>query len=336
MRRSLVLVALGFAALAASPASAQTCAGRDLMALWAKENPERVAEIRTAAEAMPNGRNALWKIVEPEAPQRRPSFLYGTLATTDDRVKSLAPVVREALLEARRVAVEIEDPSPNRHVEALKALGERGGVFLPAQTTLNSLLSGAEAARASHVLGKAGLDATLSARVKPWVPLVLAATSECELSRMRGRIATLDQSLQQNAETRGLGSVGMETVELRLRSMSRLEDADQLALLKARLAIQERADDITETFITLWLAKDLGALWPVHAHLAQAAGVDGATLERYRQVAVAERATRMLGRIHGHLKRGNLFIAADAMLLPGPDGMIEKLRASGFTVTALD
>src|SRR5579862_7168306 len=77
-------LASGVAVARAAPPSDSppaACSGRDLMADTERTNPVAYAEILAEAEAIPNGDGLLWKIEKPGMP---PSYLFGTVHSTDD------------------------------------------------------------------------------------------------------------------------------------------------------------------------------------------------------------------------------------------------------------
>jgi uncharacterized protein YbaP (TraB family) len=298
--------------------------------------PEALEEIRRVADATENAKHLLWKVEDPQDLEKPPSYLFGTIHLTDDRVTRLSKAVRSALINSVRVAVEIEDLSPHRLSEAFRTLSDRGAVLLPERKRLDAFLSPGEAQLTVKALGRTGLPADVVSRVRPWVALVMLATPDCERSRMIVGRPTVDGAVMQLAEKRELSVVGMETVELQFRAMADLPEADQLGLLKAQLAIQPRISDVTETLVQLYLQRDLGAIWPFQLALAQSAGVDPKVFDSFKETLLRDRNTRMLGRMHGHIARGGLFMAVGALHLIGKDGMVAQLQAAGMKVTPVE
>ena len=98
------------AVLSATPAAANQkgCTGRNLFADMKTAEPQRYAEVRKAADAMPNAKSVLWKIEDTENADKAPSYLFGTIHLTDDRVAKLPAAVQSAFDDSTRIAVEIE------------------------------------------------------------------------------------------------------------------------------------------------------------------------------------------------------------------------------------
>ena len=86
----------------------------------------------------------------------------------------------------------------------------------------------------------------------------------------------------------------------------------------------------------LYLAHDVGALWPLQRELAKANGASDEALEAYRQTVLVDRTSRMRDRALMHLSQGGVFLAVGAMHLPGDTGLVELLRASGYKLTAVE
>ena len=67
------------------------------------------ARILAVAAATENADAILWKI---EHGGRPPSYLFGTMHLTDERITKHSPAVQAALGSARRLVLEIDDFSP--------------------------------------------------------------------------------------------------------------------------------------------------------------------------------------------------------------------------------
>ncbi len=320
----------------ALPAGAQsaTCGGRNMLDELKASEPAVYAEIRKAADATKNSKALLWKIEQQDQPDRPPSYLFGTIHLTDDRLHTLSPAVIEAMGSARRVALEVEDLSQRRIAEALA--GMKKDVFLPAGATLDAKLSVAERQRAKVMLARAGMPADAMSRVRPWVAMAMTATSECEKSRQASGKRTLDAELAERAERHGIGTMGLETVESQFEAMAGVPEADQLALLKASLAGMDRINDMTETMVQIYLKRDLGLLLPLQMALAKKAGIDPKAFDSFQEHLLVVRNKRMRDRAVMHLQRGGLFIGVGALHLVGDTGMVALLEELGFTLTAVE
>lgn len=330
--------ALFFAACATTvpPAAAETqaCGGRNLLDEIKAADAATYKTIRDAADATANARHLLWKIEQPSNPDRPPSFLFGTVHLTDERVIAMPDAARQALDASRRIALEVEDISPARIVEAMATL--RDQALLPGNARLDKLLTEGETKRTAALLKRAGLPPEVASRVRPWVAQLAVNVSECERSRMGNGRPTLDAEIARLAEDRGVGAFGLETVELQFQSLAAVPEADQLAVLKASLGMYERIDDLIETQIQLYLKRDIGAMWPLQLALARKHGVAPEAYAAYGESLLVARSQKMRDRATGHLQVGGVFIAVGALHLPGKAGLVALFEEVGFKLTPIE
>lgn len=334
--RTLTALAVVAATAVATPAVAQiqNCTGRDIMAELKASDTALFDGIRKAADATPNGRNVLWKIEQPDNPERAPSYLFGTMRLTDDRLQKLPPKAAEAMISARVIAIEIDDTSPVRANEAMKAMLPK--VVVEDGNRLDKELKPNEWRIASASLNRTTLPPEVQVRARPWVANAVMATTDCERSRITSGKLPMDGEIARRAENRGVGTMGLDTAEWQFQALADVADTDALAFLKSRLALADRVNDLTETLAQLYLKRDIAAIWPLQVALAKKAGIDEKAFESYYETAIVTRTRRMRDRAHLHLQRGGLFIAVEAHSLPGPSGMVALLQELGYTVTAVE
>ena len=333
--RSLPFAALALALTAGiAVADKSGCEGHNVLDEIKATATATFARIRTAADQEKNNGHVLWKIENEEFPDRPPSYLFGTLRISDERLKNFGPAVETALSVSQRIATGGEDMSPGRLLEALSVMQE---AMVEGKTArLETLLAKPEAERASVVLARTEMAKDMQPRVKPWVVLALNTQSKCEQERLRQGKLTQDGELERIAENRGVGSFGLETAEMQLGALAAIPDDAQVALLKANLAGYDHLDDQTEALIQLYLARDVGAMWPLQMELAKLYGADAKALAAYRDTVVDVPNVRMRDRLMMHLTQGGVFVAVGALHLSGDKGLIELLRAEAYKVTAVE
>lgn len=318
--------------LAAAPSS--TCGGKNILdEIQASDAPAYHA-IRRTADAIENGKGVLWKIEHQDNPDRPASYLFGTIHVTDDRVIAMPPGVTNAMNSTRRIALEVEDVSPARMLEALGSFG--GKVLLPEGQSLEALLSPADAKKLSVMLKATGVPADVAMKLQPWLAYLMMSYSDCERSRIIGGSLPLDGEIARLGEERGVGVIGLETVETQFLALTRIPEADQLAILKSGLVLRDRVTDLTETMIQLYLKRDLGAMWPVQSALGKASGVLQVSLDAFEQSLLVNRNFKMRDRAVAHLAFGGVFVAIGAAHLPGKTGLVTLLRDAGYTVTLVE
>jgi uncharacterized protein YbaP (TraB family) len=176
MRRALTLILLSAALLApgASHAAAKkavppACAGRDIFTAMKRSDPDGYAKIRAAADVVPNTGALLWRI---EGKDRPPSYLFGTIHSTDERVTRLSPAVMAAFNAAGTVALEfLESETPKSALEEMMAA--KG--FYASGGSLKDVLTKAELDTLRKTLGAEGLPAQAVHLLRPWLAVFMLA-----------------------------------------------------------------------------------------------------------------------------------------------------------------
>ena len=329
------LLALGLALLLGHPAfasddpAAPSCRGLNILQeMQGSDAHERILAVATATE---NTEALLWKI---EYGDRPPSYLFGTVHLTDERISDHSPTLLAALSGSRRLVLEIDDFSPDSFLKAFARAREL--IMFTDRRRLDQLLTGEEYSKVSGILQRSGFPPEVAGAVRPWVATLLMALSDCEQSRMRTGLLSLDAKLARHAQSLGIGVAGLETVELQLRAMASVPEADQIAILKAALRTYDRIDDIIETTVQLYLGRQTGAIWPLQLVLAEQVGVSPEAFVSLEQSLLATRNLGMRESAARHLAEGGAFIAVGALHLPGRHGLVALLREAGYTVTAVE
>jgi len=332
--RVIRLLALGLALLFGHPALASdvpapSCRGLNILEeLQGTDAHERILAVASATE---NTEALLWKV---EHGERQPSYLFGTVHLTDERVGQHSPALLAALGAARRLVLEIDDYSPDSFLKAFARA--RDLIMFTDRRRLDQLLTEAEYSKVSGILRRSGFPAEVTGAVRPWVATLLMAVSDCEQARLRTGRLSLDAKLARHAQSHGISVAGLETVELQLRALASVPEGDQIAILKSALRTYDRIDDIIETTVQLYLGRQTGAIWPLQLVLAEQVGIAPDAFASLEQSLLTTRNLGMRDSAARHLEEGGAFIAVGALHLPGRHGLVALLREAGYTVTAVE
>lgn len=331
--RAVAAVALAMLA-AVTPALAQKaakCTGRDMLQELKLKEPDVFAAIDTAAKATPNTQSLLWRIDREGLP---PSWLFGTIHLSDERVTALPAKVKSALGEAKAVMLEVADLSPTA---TQSVMAEAADLFLFSDgRRLDAMLSKEEFETVKSTLAGAGMPGELGAMFKPWIIYMILSVSECERRKVQAGATVVDMAVAETARKRGLPVLGLETVKEQLVSLATIPDPQQIDMLRATLKWAKRTDDLMETVLQLYLRREMGAAWPFQIALARKAGIDPGQLSVFYKAINSERNKRMRERALPQLEKGGTFIAVGALHLGGDEGLVALLREAGFTVTAME
>ncbi len=351
MRRAraiIILVALAITILfvwqANAPVFAKapvpTCHGRNLLENLRTANPDGYAEVIRREKSVVNGQGLLWKI---EHPGVAPSFLYGTMHMTDERLTTLPEPVYDALEKTRTVALEISEIVDKTKM----AMAIARNISLLAYTdgrTLESVLSKKELALLKKTLSGYAMPWASSRIMKPWFVMLSLSLPRCEVERQKIGKKALDAVIAEEAKKNGARIVGLETVREQFSVFEALPEKVQKEFLMNSLRQHHLLEDQIETMKMLYLQRRPAALWEFALYLTRkdmAANKtapdpnrqDIALLKKFEKELVLKRNKIMHDRALPLLADGKLFIAVGAAHLPGKHGLVALLQKSGYKVT---
>lgn len=282
-----------------------------------------VPQVLRANEEPVNGQGVLWRI-EPTAEGAAPSYLFGTMHVTDDRVHDLPPPVAEAFAQARHATFEII-MTP----EARLAMGR--AMVLADGRTLDALVGPNLWTRTVAVGAAYGIPEAQLRHLKPWAVATIFSVPRRELARTAAGDLPLDQRLEADARSDGKTIHALETPDEQIDLFDDIPLEDQVALLEAAVADNHRIDEIFREMVALYLERDLGGIYT--QMVAQMEGDRARVAELFRVQFNEARNEIMARRMGDLLRQGGAFIAVGALHLPGDKGLVSQLAARGHRVT---
>lgn len=319
-------------AQAAEPATA--CSGSDILADMRKSDPQTLAKIEREAAAIPNSRGNLWRI---EKTGTDASYLLGTMHVTDPRVLGLPAAAAAAFDKSATVILESDEILDERKIAASLMARPDLTMFLDGRS-ITDIMSPENAARLENGLKQRGIPLNAVSRMKPWMLLSFVSLPACEFARKAAGVSFLDKKLAQDATARGKRFVGLETMVEQLTAMSELSVDFQLQALIETLEMGERMDDVIETMINLYVGENIGMTTPLLKSLDPEKSKEESEkgYAAFEQRIITDRNHVMAERAASELARGNVFMAVGALHIPGKQGLVELLRAQGFTLTRVE
>ncbi len=329
---ALVAASLLFVLLSLSPASAAeppACTGKNLLPDLQASDPAAYAQLVGEAKTETNGEGIFWKI---EKPGTSPSYLLGTMHVTDPRVVAMPDAAQAAYEEAQTVVVESDEIADVRKASATILTRPDLTMFTDGRT-IPGLLGEKDAAILAEGLKARGLSLTAVARMKPWMIMSFVALPACEMARKQAGLAFLDQKLAQDALADGKTLKGLETMIEQISALDGLPLEPQLAGLLQVVQLGDGVKDVIETMSQLYLSGQTGMIMPLMRMPPPGVESDDNAYADFEQRIIIDRNHRMAERAAPILAEGNVFIAVGALHLPGKEGVVELLRAQGFTLT---
>lgn len=268
----------------------------------------------STADAQIQEKSLLWRITQPG--KRDTSYLFGTIHSRDARAFRFQDSTLHCFDRCQILAGELDmEETRKLSPEITEAM------FLPKGSSLDRLYSKRDYKEVSTLLKmRLGPLAPMSLKVRPYY--TLAMLTEMRLGTDSSLV--LDAWLQDRALRRNMKVIGLETVREQLDAIQRIPLRDQ-----ARLLLKVLRDDSTgfeaDRAMDAYEARDLEALMDV-------VGRDGMP-EHSDKALLMERNKTMAERLQKHINAGKrVFAAVGAAHLGGDRGMIERLRAMGYTV----
>ena len=308
-------------------AEAIACTGQNLMG----EMPaDTVKTIEAEAARTLNGEGRLWKL---EKDGLKPSYLFGTMHLTAPRVIDLTPEARKAFDGSDIVVIETTEIL--NEVEAAKSLFAKPELTMFTDaTTLTSLVKPEDKAALEAGLKKRGIPLLAVNKMKPWMIAGLVALPACELNRKKGGAPFLDIKLAKDAQAAGKELDGLETMVEQIGAMASLPVEFHVQSLVEAVKLGDRMDDVMETMVDLYVQGRIGMIMPFLKNVAPGTADTGGQYGNFEEVMITTRNKLMAERAEPILARGNVFIAVGGLHLPGDEGLVEKFRRAGYTVTA--
>lgn len=322
-----LLSALALLLVPAPAFAAVDCGGVDLLAKARAEHPEKYGAFEQAARAVPNGEGLLWRI---EAKGVAPSYLFGTMHTTEADLVALSEPVKAALGEADAVAVEIADANGAEAQAQMLAYVTQHGVDVTGGGLAG--LTPAQAELVEKRLGEAGMPASVATMLKPWFLAITLDISSCELRKMGEGRPTIDARVEKIARDAGKPVVGLETVIEQLDAISKISDDTARRMIRDSVAKPSSSDDIQATTLALYRARRVGWYYAMKEDLF-GAGVELSSYADFVDAVVDRRNQLMAERSRPLLDKGGALIAVGALHLPGEKGLVDLLRREGYAVT---
>lgn len=329
MRFSALFLAFGL--LAPGPVFAAACAGTSILAEVERDRPEIWEKTLADLENTPNSTGLFWKI---EKDGTSPSWLLGTIHIPDPEVTAFKPAIVGAFEQSDVLVLELEEEFGKGKLALAQKLGPLAQ--LPNGQTFDSDFTQDQKDALGKMTAAVGMPYFVARKMKPWFLAITLSLPPCVQAAMLRGEQGVDEKLQRQALAAGKRLAGLETIDEQIAALASLEamiDATTLLEL-VELGLDENADLFATQVQSYLQERPSLALFLTRnmPELRQSAdafrAVEGALLH--------DRNLRMHDRLLPILEDGGAFVGIGALHLQGDDGLVELLRASGYTVTRVE
>ena len=259
----------------------------------------------------------LWRIEPPESRSTaRSSYIYGTIHIDDKKVMALSDSVVQRLIVADMLMLELE-LNANGSVDVLRKMLFTDG------RNLTQVIGEESFIEVSEALVKTGnhLPDEILTVLKPWAAMLLLIKPENNSGTF------LDQRLADLARNSGIRVHGLETVNEQLSVFDDIAIDDQVSLLQSAMSSLADKDPAYQQLLDAYLEGDLDKIVRI---TEKQQPKDRRLAALINDKLIIERNHRMFERMKEQLRAGNTFIAVGALHLPGKQGLLNKLRQSGY------
>jgi uncharacterized protein YbaP (TraB family) len=323
LRRVAVFIGLALAAGPAFAEAAPPCRGKDLSQI------PGLAEARAKrADDLIDADGLFWRIEKPSLP---PSYLFGTIHSTDDEALALARRAATAIPGARVVATELGGP-----MDAVEKANIGGETLARALDRDHDTFADAPAkdrASIERMAEQLGYPTEFAHHLKLWFLAIVTATPVCEARRLALDLPEVDQYLAEQAKAAGVRVVALETPKEQLDALASLRPEVAAALLALAARDPEMNDDVYATLLKLYRESRPAEILAVGDAISGVNASERAAEDELAALLLTGRNATMAERLAPALKEGGAFIAVGALHLSGRDGLVERVRKLGYTVT---
>jgi uncharacterized protein YbaP (TraB family) len=302
----------------------EACRGADLTHVEGLASAEA-----KRADDLVNADGLMWRI---EKPDLAPSYLFGTIHSTDDTALEVARRAAQLIGGAKVVATELGGPFDSIEKANLTAVMLSKALDRDSDT-FEGLIAAADRERIERFIESQGYPAAFAHHLKPWFLAILSAVPACEAEREALDLPEVDQFLAQTAKDSGVKVVGLETPGEQLDAIAAMRPEVAGALLTLAAREPGMNDDLYATLLRLYSESRPAEILPISDAIGGLTEAERAAQDEFMIGLLVDRNSVMAERAAPLIAAGGAFIAVGALHLTGKDGLIERFRADGYTVT---
>jgi uncharacterized protein len=319
---ALVMGILTFAAAQAEHPG--ICRGRDLT------HVEGLAAAEAKrAEDLVNAEGLLWRV---EKPGLQPSYLYGTIHSTDDSALELAQRAAQQIKGAEVVATELGGP-----IDPIEKANISAATLATAldrdHDTFEDVVPTKDREPIEKLFGGLGYPNEFAHHLKLWFLAMLTALPSCEVEREALDLPEVDQFLAQTAKEAGVRVIGLETPQEQLDVIATMRPEVAATLLALAAREPGMNDDLYATMLRLYRESRPAEILPISDAVGGLSEAERTAEDEFMRVLLVGRNAVMAERAAPLLASGGALIAVGALHISGRDGLVQRFRADGYTVT---
>ena len=262
-------------------------------------------------------RGLLWE-VSGKGPQA--SYVLGTIHSDDSRVTTIPVQIQTALYKARSFSAELD-------LDLGAMITAQAQMMLPPDKDLQTIVGQQRYNKAVQYMMDYGMPELVVSRMKPW-----AVAAQLMLPKPTTGVF-LDLKLYQEAQSRGIKTYGLETVDEQMSVFESMSNSQQIAMLDQSIREYKNMPAMISQLTQLYLNRDLAGMQRFSDE--QMRKSDRTIADMMEKTLINDRNARMVQRMETRFHEGAAFIAIGALHLPGDKGVLQLLENRGYKLRAL-
>jgi len=315
---------LGLLLGSAATAEPTPCRGSDLTQVQGLAAAEAAR-----ADDFLNGDGLLWRI---EKSGLAPSYLFGTIHSTDESALEVARRAAQSINGSKVVATELGGP-----IDTIEKANITAATLAKAldrdHDTFEGAIAPEDRQKIEKLISSLGYPAEFAHHLKPWFLAILTALPKCEAERETLNLPEVDQFLAETARDSGVKVIGLETAEEQLAAIANMRPEVVATLLTLTARDPGLNDNLYATMLRLYRESRPAEILAVSDALGGLSDTERAAQDEFMLALLQARNATMAERAAPLLASGGAFIAVGALHLAGKTGLVERFRAQGYTVT---
>lgn len=247
------------------------------------------------------------------------SYIFGTLHVICPDEFVVFPGVEDALKNSERVVLELDISDPQ------VMIGMQMGMVMENNMELSDVLNEDEYAIVANFFADSlGMNISMFSKVQPFFLISMAIPHMIQCNPV-----SYENYFIQMADTFQIDLAGLETLREQLNVFDALTYRQQAEMLLETFTEYGSKREEFKEMLIYYLSSDLQSLEKLFDDLDN-------RFDEFTHRLIKERNERWIGRLDSLMNEKSSFIAVGAGHLPGENGILNLLRAQGYTIERIE
>lgn len=254
-------------------------------------------------------------------------YLLGSIHHGNQEMYPMRPELNAAYANSDHLVVEVNMAAPMSEQRA-KDIGNKYMLYND-NTTLADHIDAKTYAQVKSIFEEKGASTAALDTSKAWVTYMQLINLNSAQDGYGGGLG-VDRYFLQKVIASGKSILELESVELQYEMLNNFSDELMASLIKGIIEAFNQPDSSIASMANVWLTGDEAALVKTVE--------DMKAIPEYYQTTIKDRNNGMIEKIEGYLKdksKETYFVVVGAAHMVGEDGIVNRLKEKGYTVTRL-